>query len=143
MLHKMDFAIWKRRRDGILHHNIGVTSDDLSDAPWYDYWEQDLDPQAAIEAAKGEVQAAMYNSLGRLSASVIEGSGGLAGTVKAFTDAGKGIADIFGLSSKERDIIAGVDFLGDADIQGGYDFYGNPIDNSATAYLEDYWGGSD
>jgi hypothetical protein len=51
MLHKMDFAIWKRRRDGILHHNIGVTSDDLSDAPWYDYWEQDLDPQAAIEAA--------------------------------------------------------------------------------------------
>ena len=102
-----------------------------------------LQKEAAIEAAKGEVQAAMYNSLGRLSASVIEGSGGLAGTVKAFTDAGKGIADIFGLSSKERDIIAGVDFLGDADIQGGYDFYGNPIDNSATAYLEDYWGGSD
>ena len=50
-MNKMTFAIWKRRRDMILHHNIGLTSDNLPDATWYSYLDEGLDPQQAIVAA--------------------------------------------------------------------------------------------
>ena len=54
-MHKMDFAIWKNRRDMILHHNIGLISGDLPDASWYSYWDEGLDPQQAIESAIEDV----------------------------------------------------------------------------------------
>ena len=54
-MNTMDFVIWKRRRDTILHNNIGLTSGSLPDASWYSYWADGLDPQQAIEAAIDDV----------------------------------------------------------------------------------------
>jgi len=45
------FNEWKRTVNRHLIACFGLASDDLPDATWYDYFEDELDPVAAIECA--------------------------------------------------------------------------------------------
>ena len=98
-----------------------------------------LQKEAALEAAK-------YEALGALSARVLGDSGGISGITSSISGGIKSIKDVLGIGSAVV-INAGqydMSFLGDADIQGGYDFYGNPInDQNYIDYMTNYWGGSD
>lgn len=47
----MDFKEWKKVVDTILVSNIGTSSDDLPDARWRDYYDDELNPQQAIDCA--------------------------------------------------------------------------------------------
>lgn len=47
----MDFKTWKAECNKIVVRNIGMTIDDLPDALWRDYYEDSLQPQAAIDCA--------------------------------------------------------------------------------------------
>jgi hypothetical protein len=98
-----------------------------------------LQKEAAVEAAK-------FESLGQLSARVFEGAGGISGITGGISSVFKDVKDILGIGAAININTGQYDmsFLGDADIQGGYDFYGNPInDQNYIDYMTDYWGGSD
>ena len=45
------FRVWKKAVNAHLVRCFGLSSDDLPDAAWYDYFEDELDPVAAIECA--------------------------------------------------------------------------------------------
>lgn len=46
------FWEWYKTCDQIVSRKLGVGVEDLPDAPWRDYYEDDLTPHQAIECAK-------------------------------------------------------------------------------------------
>lgn len=48
----MSFTAWYKECDSIVSRKLGVGVEDLPDAPWRDYYEDDLTPHQAIECAK-------------------------------------------------------------------------------------------
>ena len=47
----MTFKEWYKTCDQIVSRKLGVGVEDLPDAPWRDYYEDDLTPHQAIECA--------------------------------------------------------------------------------------------
>jgi hypothetical protein len=47
---KITFDLWKERLDNILSNVLGgLISDDLEDAPYYDWWEEGIMPSEAVD----------------------------------------------------------------------------------------------
>jgi hypothetical protein len=47
---KITFDLWKERLDNILRNVLGgLITDDLEDAPYYDWWEEGIMPSEAVD----------------------------------------------------------------------------------------------
>tara|TARA_R100001126_G_scaffold95990_1_gene67997 strand:- start:2034 stop:2312 length:279 start_codon:yes stop_codon:yes gene_type:complete len=51
------FESWLKRCDALLKKEMGIGLDDMPDALWADYWEQDMSPLEALEEALETVWA--------------------------------------------------------------------------------------
>jgi len=47
----MIFDEWKKEVDVVCISAFGVSSDDLPDCLWYDYWQDSMSPSEAVECA--------------------------------------------------------------------------------------------
>lgn len=46
-----EFEVWLREVDAVYGRVLGMGMDDLGDAPWYDYWSDELTPREAVAHA--------------------------------------------------------------------------------------------
>lgn len=51
----MTFEEWKKEVDVVCVKTFGLSSDDMTDCNWYDYFESELSPFEAVECAVEEV----------------------------------------------------------------------------------------
>lgn len=51
----MTFDDWKKEVDIVCVKAFGLTSDDLSDCLWYDYWQDEMSSTEAVECAVEDV----------------------------------------------------------------------------------------
>lgn len=58
-----DFETWLGKVDAVYVRVLGMGMDDLGDAPWYDYWSDELTPREAVAHALIDWQDMDYDML--------------------------------------------------------------------------------